>query len=94
MSGVPEQCFLDVFGHPGRFLERFSGVILALPGRFLEGVLERFAGRLGMQIRIFCYFLGNSCAPCVSPVAPHLAIGTPALPRYAPRSVTISNSIV
>ena len=28
--------------------------------------------------------------PCVSPLASHLAIGTPALPRYAPRSVTIS----
>ena len=33
--------------------------------------------------------LGASCEPCVFPVASRFATGTPALPRYAPRSVTI-----
>ena len=33
--------------------------------------------------------LGASCGPCVFPVASRFAIGTPALPRYAPRSVTM-----
>ena len=33
--------------------------------------------------------LGASCGPCVFPVASLFAIGTPALLRYAPRSVTM-----
>ena len=33
--------------------------------------------------------LGASCRPCVFPVTSRFATGTPALPRYAPRSVTI-----
>ena len=33
--------------------------------------------------------LGASCAPCLFPVASRFAIGTPALLRYAPRSVTM-----
>ena len=33
--------------------------------------------------------LGASCGPCLFPVASRFAIGTPALPRYAPRSVTM-----
>ena len=33
--------------------------------------------------------LGASCRPCVFPVTSRFATGTPALPRYAPRSVTM-----
>ena len=36
--------------------------------------------------------LGASCGPCVFPVASRFATGTPALPRYAPRSVTIGSA--
>ena len=36
--------------------------------------------------------LGASCRPCVFPVTSRFATGTPALPRYAPRSVTIGSA--
>ena len=32
-----------------------------------------------------------SCTCCMSPAAPHFVTGTPALPRFASRSVTIEN---
>ena len=38
--------------------------------------------------------LGASCKPCVFPVTSRFATGTPALPRYAPRSVTIRGGLV
>ena len=37
--------------------------------------------------------LGASCGPCVFPVASRFATGTPALPRYAPRSATMRGGL-
>ena len=49
---------------------------------------RRYVRRAHMELQ-FLRNLGASCEPCVFPVTSRFATGTPALPRYAPRSVTI-----
>ena len=45
--------------------------------------------RCGHMELQFSRNLGASCGPCVFPVASRFATGTPALPRYGLRSVTM-----
>ena len=49
--------------------------------------------RCGHMELQFSRNLGASCGPCVFPVASRFATGTPALPRYAPRSVTMRGGL-
>ena len=58
----------------------------------LRSFLEGFGKGLGRvwDLKIAVFTL--SCAPFVFPVASYFAIGSPALPRYAPRSVTIGSA--
>ena len=71
----------------GRLLGRLgtSRVTFTPLRRFLEGFGKGLGRVWDLKIAVFAL----SCAPCVSPVASHFDIGTPALPRYAPRSVTM-----
>ena len=64
-----------------------TGIGISLGFRFPLAA-RRYVRCAHMELQ-FLRNLSASCGPCLFPVASPFAIGTPALPRYAPRSVTI-----